>query len=76
MSIYDLFVNILAQLLALTNATLGNWVNVPANATGPLDSNITLTTCGTDLVEQIGTLAVSLGDILSIIAQSLFPAIP
>jgi hypothetical protein len=75
MYIYDLLINIMAQVLALTNGTLGNWVNVASNATGPLDPNITLTTCGTDVVESIAKLAVSLGDILSTIVQSLFPAI-
>jgi hypothetical protein len=75
MIIYDLLINILAQVLALTNGTLGNWVNVPANATGPLDPNITLTTAGSGLVESIAKLAVSLGDILSTIVQTLFPAI-
>jgi hypothetical protein len=76
MYIYDLLINILAQILALTNGTLGNWVNMPANATGPLDPNITLTTCGADLVENIAKLAVSLGDILSTIVHTMFPAIP
>lgn len=75
MIIYDLLINILAQVLALTNGTLGNWVNVSANATGPLDPNITLTTAGSGLVESIAKLAVSLGDILSTIVQTLFPAI-
>ena len=75
MDIYDLLINIMAQVLALTNATLGSWVSVPANATGPLDPNITLTMAGSGLVESIATLAVSLGDILSTIVQTLFPAI-
>jgi hypothetical protein len=75
MDIYDLFINIMAQVLALTNATLGNWVNVPANATGPLDPNIILTTAGGGLVENIAMLAVNLGDILSTIVHTLFPAI-
>lgn len=72
MDIYDLFVNIMAQVLALTNGTLIHWVNVPANATGPLDPNITLTTAGSGLVESIAKLAVSLGDFLSTVVQTLF----
>jgi hypothetical protein len=75
MNIYDLLINILAQVLALTNGTLGNWVNMPTNATGPLDPGITLTTCGTDLVENIAKLAVSLGDFLSTIVYTMFPNI-
>ena len=75
MDIYTLLTYILGKVLALTNGTLGEWVNVPANATGPLDPNITMTTSGTDLVGSIATLAVSLGDILSTIAHTLFPAI-
>jgi len=75
MDIYDLLINILAEVLALTNGTLSNWVNVPANATGPLDPNITLTTCGTDLVEYIGTLAIEATNFLSTVAMTLFPTI-
>jgi hypothetical protein len=74
MVIYDLFIRMMAEVLALTNATLGSWVNMPANATGPLDPNITLTTCGADLVENIAKLAVSLGDFLSTIVHTMFPA--
>jgi hypothetical protein len=75
MDIYDLFINIMAQILALTNATLGSWVSVPANATGPLDPNITLTAAGGGLVESIAKLTVSLGDFLSTIVHTLFPTI-
>jgi len=75
MDIYDLLMNILAQVLALTNGTLSNWVNVPTNAAGALDPDITLTTSGVDLVGCIAGLAVSLGDILSTIVETLFPTI-
>jgi hypothetical protein len=72
MSIYDLFINILAQVLALTNATLGNWVNMPANATGPLDANITLTVYGTHLVENIATFATEFANMVVTIFGTLF----
>jgi len=75
MDIYDLLISIVAEVLALTNGTLGEWVNVPANATGPLDANITLTMAGSGLVESIAALAVSLGDIFSTIVHTLFPTI-
>ena len=72
MNIYDLLMDILAEVLSLTEDTLDNWVNVPANAAGPLDSNITLTAVGSGLVESLAKLAVSLGDFLSNIVQALF----
>jgi len=72
MNIYDLLIDILAEVLSLTNGTLSNWVNVPANATGPLDPNITLIAAGSGLVGSVAKLAVSLGDFLSTIVQALF----
>ena len=62
--------NIVAEILALTSATLGNWVNVPANATGPLDPNVTLTTAGTELVEYIATIASKAMDMICAIFQA------
>jgi len=75
MDIYTLLTYILGKLLALTNSTLGEWVNVPANATGPLDPNTTLTTGGTDLVGYIATLATEAVNILCTIVRTLFPTI-
>jgi len=75
MDIYTLLTNILAELLALTDRTLDEWVNIPANATGPLDPNVTLTTTGISLVGYIGTLATETANLLCTIARTLFPAI-
>ena len=75
MDIYTLLTYILGKLLALTNSTLGEWVNVPSNATGPLDANITLTASGAGLVEHIATLAIEVANMMCTIAQTLFPAI-
>jgi hypothetical protein len=72
MNIYDLFINIMAQVLALANGTLGEWVNVPSNATGPLDANITLTVCGTDLVGNIATFAIEFANLVVTIFGTLF----
>jgi len=75
MDIYTLLTYILAELLALTDRTLDEWVNIPSNATGPLDSNVTLTTTGISLVGYIGTLATELANIVCTIVQTLFPTI-
>ena len=75
MDIYTLLTYILAELLGLADRTLDEWVNMPANATGPLDTNITLTTTGISLVGYIGTLATELANIVCTIVQTLFPTI-
>lgn len=75
MDIYTLLTYILAELLGLTDRTLDEWVNIPSNATGPLDPNVTLTTTGISLVGYIGTLATELANIVCTIVQTLFPTI-
>lgn len=72
MDIYDLFINIIVQVLHSANDTLGKWVNIPANATGPLDANITLTTSGTELVSNIATYAIGFANRLVTIFETLF----
>jgi hypothetical protein len=59
MSFVDLIVTLIADSLAGINAWLSSYVNMPANATGPLDPNITLTPLGTDFVLQMARAAIA-----------------
>ena len=72
MTIYDAIVRMMAEGLALGNAVLAHWVSMPANATGPLDPNITLTETGTDLVQYLQSAAVQAGNIACVVVSSLF----
>ncbi len=72
MTIYDATIRIMAETLALGNAVLSRWVSMPANASGPLDPNITLTQPGTDLVNYVASSAIHWGKILSVILEALF----
>jgi hypothetical protein len=71
-TIYDAIVRIMAEALALSNAVLAQWVTIPANATGPLDPNITLTQTGTDLVKYLVSSATHSSDIMCVILDALF----
>ena len=72
MSIYDTIVHMMAEALALSNAVLARWVSMPANATGPLDPNITLTATGTDLVQYLQSSVVHTSDIVCVVLDALF----
>jgi len=71
-TIYDAIISIMAEALALSNAVLAHWVSMPANATGPLDPNVTLTQTGTDLVGYMVSSAVHSSDIMCVILDALF----
>jgi hypothetical protein len=47
-------------------------VNLPANVSGPLDPNATLTDPGTQFVEQIAAAATKASDILCDMFGALF----
>jgi hypothetical protein len=72
-NIYDAIVRIMAEALALSNAVMAHWVSMPANATGPLDPNITLTATGTDLAQYLASAAVHTSDIVCVVVGALFP---
>lgn len=57
MTIDEIIIRIALQILEVSHAILNTWVDVPQNATGPMDTNITLTTAGTTLVENIASAA-------------------
>lgn len=72
MSIYDTIVRMMAEALALSNAVLAHWVIMPANATGPLDPNITLTATGTDLAQYLQSSVVHTSNIVCLVLDALF----
>lgn len=72
MSIYDAIVRLMAESLALGNGVLSRWVTLPANCTGPLDGNVTLTASGVDLAAYAGSMAVHLSHIVCAVLGVLF----
>lgn len=72
MDIYTVTVRLIVECLAVAQDTLGNLVYMPENATGPLDSGITLTGSGLRFVEQIAGAATGAGNILCDMFEALF----
>ena len=71
MTIYEAIIRIMAEALSLSNAVFARWVSMPANATGPLDPNITLTQTGTDLVQYLLSSAVHTSDMVCVVLDNL-----
>ncbi len=76
MDVYALVIHAGAQVLALGNRMLAEWVTRRENATGPLDPNIALTTSGGGLMGYLATLAVDTSALISGVAATLFSAVP
>ena len=72
MTIYDSMIRILAEVSALGSALLGHWVSVPADASGPLDPNITLTASGTSLVQYLASAAFYASDMICDVFGTLY----
>jgi hypothetical protein len=72
MNIYDLLITNLGMWLAIANQTLGYWMTVPANATGPLDPSITLTSAGQGVVGDIAFAAIQISQALAEFVVTLF----
>lgn len=72
MNIYDAIARILAEALTLGNALMSYWVSIPANATGPLDPNATLTQAGNSLAAYIASSTVHWSDMICVTVESLF----
>ncbi len=70
--IYDRIIGNIGALLAIANQTMSLWVVVPANATGPLDPNITFTASGVDLVHRIANVAIDFSIMLYEALEALF----
>ncbi|MCX5991001.1 MAG: hypothetical protein NTZ04_01505 [Chloroflexi bacterium] len=71
MSFPSLLIALLADFLASADAYLANCVNVPANASGPLDPNITLTGPGVELVHELARTAISWSATLALTLRQL-----
>jgi hypothetical protein len=72
MDIYTAITRIIVESLAVANGTLSTLVSLPANASGPLDSNITLTGPGAQFVGDIAVTAIRAGNILCDMFEALF----
>jgi hypothetical protein len=73
MDIYTAIARITVESLTIANGMRNHLVNMPANASGPLDGNITMTTTGLQFVEQVAGVAVGAGNILCNMFGALFP---
>ena len=71
MSFPSLLIAFLADVLASTDAYLAKFVNVPANASGPLDPTITLTYPGVHLVQELAQIAVVWSGTLALTLKQL-----
>lgn len=72
MDIYTAIVRIVVELLTVSNGILSHMVNLPANASGPLDPDITLTDSGVQLVQNLAITATRASDILCDMFEALF----
>jgi hypothetical protein len=70
--IYERIIFNLGSFLAMANHTLSFWVQLPVNATGPLDPSITLTPGGGDLVHRIANVAIDFSIMLYQALDALF----
>jgi hypothetical protein len=59
MDFTDVALKVLGDFLGSINVTLSNYVDLPTNATGPLDPNIRLTDFGVAFVHELARLAVA-----------------
>ena len=58
MDMYDVIIQNLGAFLAMVNQTMSHWIDLPANATGPLDPSITLTAEGVGITHNIAFGAI------------------
>jgi hypothetical protein len=72
LDIYDALARIMVESLAVANGGLSHLVNLPANASGPLDPSITLTGSGGQLVQDIAAAVIGAGNILCDMMGALF----
>ena len=72
MTIIETFVRIFAEALVIGNGILDAWVDLPANAVGPLDPNVTVSGSGSDLVGYLASSAVIASEILADVVSALF----
>ena len=65
MDIIQLMIENLGMLLAVLSETMGQWIVIPANATGPLDPSITLTNVGENVVWELANVALGMSDVIA-----------
>jgi len=70
--IYTVIARIIMDSLAIANGTLRQMINLPANSSGPLDPNITLTNSGVEFVNHIAAAAAQASSILCDTLEALF----
>jgi len=72
MDIIDLLIENLGMVLAMANVTMNQWMVMPLNATSPLDPNITLTSEGFMIVDELANAAIGLSNVLAEAMEILF----
>ena len=72
MTFTDTLVRILSEALVIGNGILDAWVNLPANAAGPLDSNVNVSGSGSDLVGYLASSAVIASGMICTVMNVLF----
>ena len=72
MSVTDTLVRILAEALVIGNGILDAWVDLPANAAGPLDPSATVSGSGNDLVGYLASSAVIASGMVCTVMNVLF----
>jgi len=72
MSTYDRIIEIMGAWLSMANQTLSVWVDMPENATGPLDPGIGLTATGVHFVNCLAQDAIDTAFTLYQALESLF----
>ncbi len=72
MSITDSFVRILAEALTVGNGIMNAFVNLPTNAAGPLDPDITVRASGNELVTYLASSALKASDMICVVFSALF----
>lgn len=72
MDIYEVLTRLMVEVLAVSHGLLSHLVILPANCTGPLDPNATLTDAGTSLTWDMTAAALNAANILCDTFESLF----
>jgi len=72
MDIYQVLINIFAEVLALANGALTQWVNVTGNVTGPLDPDVTFSSSGTAMVSSMASVVIETSKVIAAFFEILF----
>lgn len=72
MGFTDALVLMLAEVTAIGNGILSQWVAMSANIGSPLDANATLTASGQEMAGYLASAAVITSDIIAVLVGALF----